>query len=76
MPFLRIPKKYAHTVADVVYEGREGGWWVYTAPGFYSPMMETGTIHEMTQADTLAEVRNLRPCPPDHCYCGHECRDA
>jgi hypothetical protein len=70
---LRVPAKYAHMIASVEHE-QGNGYWVYTTPGFFSPMMQTGTIHEMTQTDTLAEVRTLRSCAAEGtCYCGHNC---
>lgn len=84
---LRVPRKYQHMVESIHHEECDGkrDYWLYTAKGYYSPEMECGTIHEFTQRDVLAYLRNVRACaeptaafPNDgqsYCYCGHQCLD-
>lgn len=75
---LRVPQKYRHMIASIHHE--PSGYWVYTAEGYYSPMMQTGTIHESSQKATLAEIRTITECGTDemfpHCMCGHDCLEA
>jgi hypothetical protein len=86
---MTIPAKYAPMIAEIFTEdGDEGGYWLYTAPGFYSDEMECGTIHEQTQARFKSMLSSLVACGSTGgigitqmadragCYCGHGCLDA
>lgn len=55
---LNIPKKYAHMLREVEYEGREDGYWAYLNDGFAS---ENGygsqTLHEDSKQQLLKAIR-------------------
>lgn len=55
---MRIPKKYEHMIEEINHD--QDGYWVALADGFYSAETGSHTIHEETQKDTLACIRNIK----------------
>lgn len=47
--------------------GNRSDYWVYTRDGFYSPEMESHTIHEDTIKDTIAVCSNIQACDCKDC---------
>jgi hypothetical protein len=79
---MTIPAMYVAMIAEIYAD--TDGYWLHTAPGFYSDEMECGTIHEQTQARFKAMLSSLVACgstggagitqrDPGWCYCGHAC---
>lgn len=55
---MRVPKKYEHMIEEIIKD--VDGYWIHLAEGFYSPETGTHTIHEGTQKDALACIRNIK----------------
>lgn len=56
---INVPKKYAHMIEEIDYEGREDGYWLYLKDGYKA---ENGygsqTLHEYTKANLLKALRS------------------
>lgn len=60
---MRVPKKYEHMIEEIIKD--VDGYWIHLAEGFYSPDTGAHTIHEETQKDALACIRNIK----EETYC-------
>lgn len=43
------------------------GFWLYTAPGYWNPQLETHCIHESAVREVLALVGGIEPCRCEGC---------
>lgn len=62
---IKVAMKYQPMIQLV--EKDDDGYWAYSQPGFYFPMMGCHTAHEDTQADLLSVIRTVAPCNCDEC---------
>lgn len=65
---MKIPKKYEDRVED--YSIDEDGVWIYLSRGWRWDDVGLHVIHEDTQKEALACLRNTQPCSCDDCKTG------
>jgi len=61
----QLQDKYPDIIEEIEDDrDHDNGYWVYLTDGWFSPDMESRTIHEDTVKEVLAKFRNVRPARP------------